>query len=416
MLHNRFDQVVLFEDSIARSRRFLPLTYTRPTSLLRVGMYTMLERLCLLTQKEAVILHTSQVVARAIEDREGLPVNCLDPTKHTLFLNARTFLNGNLTMALARYEEDCALVSAGGSETYAMCYRTIPKELHQQIISGEPVTYQHQGKSLTNPIKSFDSLWGMLHYNAQAIFEDVELAKSTSAMQSRYNGEINGVLSAKPANISIHPTATIGLGTVLDATNGPIVIEEGVRIFPNCTIMGPCVIGKNSLVKIGAKIYEGTTIGPTCKVGGEIENSIILSYSNKQHDGYLGHSYLGSWVNLGADTNTSDLKNDYSNVRVFPENEEIDTDSLFVGLLMGDHSKSAINTQFNTGTVVGVSSNIFDAGFPPKWIPSFSWGGANELVDYRADKAIKVARTVMQRRKMELLPSEEELLNSLAKV
>jgi UDP-N-acetylglucosamine diphosphorylase / glucose-1-phosphate thymidylyltransferase / UDP-N-acetylgalactosamine diphosphorylase / glucosamine-1-phosphate N-acetyltransferase / galactosamine-1-phosphate N-acetyltransferase len=416
MLHNRFDQVVLFEDSIARSRRFLPLTYTRPVSLLRVGMYTMLERLCLMTQKEAVILHTSQVVAKATSDREGVPVNQLDPTKHTLFLNARTFLNGNLTMALARYEEDCALVSADGSETFAMCYRTIPKELHQQIISGEPVTYQHQGKSLTNPIKSFDSLWGMLHYNAQAIFEDVELAKSTSAMQSRYNGEINGVLSAKPANISIHPTATIGLGTVLDATDGPIVIEEGVRIFPNCTIMGPCVIGKNSLVKIGAKIYEGTTIGPTCKVGGEVENSIILSYSNKQHDGYLGHSYLGSWVNLGADTNTSDLKNDYSNVKVFPENEEIDTGSLFVGLLMGDHSKSAINTQFNTGTVVGVSSNIFDAGFPPKWIPSFSWGGASELVEYRVDKAISVARLVMQRRKVELLPSEEELLKSLAKV
>jgi UDP-N-acetylglucosamine diphosphorylase/glucosamine-1-phosphate N-acetyltransferase len=376
----------------------------------------MLERLCLLAEKETVILHTSPLVAQATADREGLHVNQLDQNKHTLFLNARAFLNGQLTMALSKYDEDCALTSPDGTETYAICYRTIPQELYDQIASGEPITYKHPGKSLTNPIKAFDSLWSLLHFNAQAIHEDVELARGAGKMQTRYNGEIPGVLSAKPANVHIHPSATVGLGTVLDATDGPIVIEEGARIFPNCTIMGPCVIGKNSLVKIGAKIYEGTTIGPTCKVGGEIENSIVLSYSNKQHDGYLGHSYLGSWVNLGADTNTSDLKNDYSNVKVFPENEEIDTGSLFVGLLMGDHSKSAINTQFNTGTVVGVSSNIFDAGFPPKWIPSFSWGGANELVSYRADKAIKVARIVLQRRKMELLPSEEQLLLDLSNV
>ncbi|HET6511518.1 MAG TPA: putative sugar nucleotidyl transferase [Candidatus Kapabacteria bacterium] len=416
MLHNRFDQVLLFEDSIARSRRFLPLTYTRPASLLRVGMFTMLERLCLLAEKEKVILHTSKLVAKAVADRQQIPVNTFDPNKHTLFLNARAFLNGTLTMALSRYEDDCALTTEDGSETLAMCYRKTPDVLREQIEAGEAITYRHPGKCISTPVKSFDSLWSMLHYNAQAIFEDVELAKSSGKMKSRYTGEVPGVLSAKPANISIHPTAQVGLGTVLDATDGPIVIEEGVRIFPNCTIMGPCVIGKDSLVKIGAKIYEGTTIGPVCKVGGEIENSIVLSHSNKQHDGYLGHSYLGQWVNLGADTNTSDLKNDYSNVKVFPENEEIDTGSLFVGLLMGDHSKSAINTQFNTGTVVGVSSNIFDAGFPPKWIPSFSWGGASELVSYRADKAIDVARKVLQRRKLELLPSEEELLKALAKV
>jgi UDP-N-acetylglucosamine diphosphorylase/glucosamine-1-phosphate N-acetyltransferase len=413
MLHNRFDQVVLFEDHIARSRRFLPITYTRPASLLRVGMYTMLERLCLLAEKETVILHTSPILAQATADREEVPVNQLDQNKHTLFLNARAFLNGSLTMALSKYDEDCSLTSQDGSETYAICYRTIPDELYDQITSGQPVSYRHTGKSLTTPIKSFDSLWSMLHYNSQAIFEDIELAKSSSSFETRYTGDIPGVHLAKPASISIHPSATIGLGTVLDATDGPIVIDEGARIFPNCTIMGPCYIGKHSLVKIGAKIYEGTTIGPTCKVGGELENSIVLGYSNKQHDGYLGHSYLGHWVNLGADTNTSDLKNDYTNVKVFPENEEIDTGSMFVGLMMGDHSKSAINTQFNTGTVVGVSSNIFDAGFPPKWIPSFSWGGANELVSYRADKAIGVARTVMQRRKMDLLPSEEELLRAL---
>ena len=184
--------------------------------------------------------------------------------------------------------------------------------------------------------------------------------------------------------------------------------------MPNATIMGPAVIGKNSLIKAGSKIYGGTTIGPTCKVGGEVESSIILGFSNKQHDGYLGHSYLGEWVNLGADTNTSDLKNDYTSVKVTIESETFDTTSLFVGLLMGDHSKSAINTQFNTGTAVGISSNIFMSGFPPKWIPSFSWVGEDGLQLYRLDKAIEVAKTVAQRREVTLSAAEMALLEDLA--
>jgi UDP-N-acetylglucosamine diphosphorylase/glucosamine-1-phosphate N-acetyltransferase len=148
-------------------------------------------------------------------------------------------------------------------------------------------------------------------------------------------------------------------------------------------------------------------------MGGEVENSIVQGYSNKQHDGYLGHSFLGEWCNLGAGTNTSDLKNDYSPVRVTIEGEEFLTNSMFVGLLMGDHSKSAIGTQFNTGTAVGISSNIFgvssDTGFPPKWIPSFSWGGAKEMTNYRFEKALAVARTVMGRRNIEMTEEEAEL-------
>jgi UDP-N-acetylglucosamine diphosphorylase / glucose-1-phosphate thymidylyltransferase / UDP-N-acetylgalactosamine diphosphorylase / glucosamine-1-phosphate N-acetyltransferase / galactosamine-1-phosphate N-acetyltransferase len=415
MLTDVYDQFVLFEDSIARSRRFLPLTYTRPVSLLRAGMFTALERLSLIAPKEKIVLHTSALLSEATRDREQILVNQVDPSKHTLLINARAFLNTTLIQALSRYEEDCALISADGLELFATCFHQLPAQLVEEINSGAPVAYAHQGKSISTPIKSFDSLWGMIHTNGQSIHEDVELAKSMGVLQNSFNGELSGVQAAKPGNVIVHTSAKIGLGTVLDATDGPIVIEEGVRIFPNSTIMGPCVIGRNSLVKIGAKIYEGTTIGPTCKVGGEIENSIVLSYSNKQHDGYLGHSYLGSWVNLGADTNTSDLKNDYSNVKVFPEDEEIDTGSMFVGLLMGDHSKSAINTQFNTGTVVGVSCNIFDSGFPPKWIPSFSWGGAAAMQPYRSDKAIDVARKVLKRRSVELLTSEEALLKSLSR-
>jgi len=151
-----------------------------------------------------------------------------------------------------------------------------------------------------------------------------------------------------------------------------------------------------------------------CKVGGEVEASIIHAYSNKQHEGFIGHSYLGTWVNIGADTNNSDLKNDYGNVKVYIDGELIDSGSMFVGLTMGDHSKSGINLMFNTGTVVGVSCNIYGAGLPPKFIPSFSWGGAEDgFVTYRIDKAIEVAKRVMARRKVQFTEIDEKLFRKI---
>ena len=197
---------------------------------------------------------------------------------------------------------------------------------------------------------------------------------------------------------------------MLDAEKGPIVIGANVRIFPNAVIEGPAFVGGGSLIKIGAKIYENTSIGPMCKVGGEVEGSILHGFANKQHDGFLGHAYLCPWVNLGADTNNSDLKNNYGSVRVTINGTEVDSGSLFVGVIMGDHAKSAINTMFNTGTVVGVGSNVFGAGFPPKYIPAFSWGGAEGIETYAIDKCIDVARKVMLRRNQTLTSAGEALL------
>ncbi|MBI4531482.1 MAG: hypothetical protein HY709_08145, partial [Candidatus Latescibacteria bacterium] len=215
------------------------------------------------------------------------------------------------------------------------------------------------------------------------------------------------------SNIYIAPGATVKPGVVLDAEGGPIFIDQGARIFPNATIEGPAYIGRKTQIKIGAKIYEGTTVGEVCKVGGEVEGSIIHGYSNKQHDGFLGHAYLGMWVNLGADTNNSDLKNNYSSVRVMIDGEEIDTGSMFVGLTMGDHSKSGINTMFNTGTVVGAVCNVFGAGFPPKEIPSFTWGGADGLTIYDPHRAIEVCRRVMARRDVPLTDVDAQFLQRL---
>jgi UDP-N-acetylglucosamine diphosphorylase/glucosamine-1-phosphate N-acetyltransferase len=224
----------------------------------------------------------------------------------------------------------------------------------------------------------------------------------------------SGAILLGKKDIIIEEGAVIKPGTVLDAKNGPIYIGKNVEVLSQSTIMGPACILDGSLIRIGAQIYENTTIGPVCKIGGEIEGSIIHSYSNKQHSGYLGHSYLGSWVNLGAGTINSDLKNTYGEVKVQVGTEQINTGLSFVGLTMGDHSKSAIGTTFNTGTVVGVCCNIFGIGFPPKYIPSFSWCGEQKpFTEYDIEKAIDVARLVMARRNVELIDVEADLFREI---
>ena len=179
--------------------------------------------------------------------------------------------------------------------------------------------------------------------------------------------------------------------------------------MPNAVIEGPASIGDRTVVKVGAKIYHGTSIGRECKVGGEVEASIVQSYTNKQHDGFLGHSYLGSWVNIGADTNTSDLKNTYGSVKVQLELERIDTGMQFVGVMMGDHSKTGINVMFDSGTVVGVSCNVYGAGLPPKFVPGFSWGDGKSLSVYDLEKGLETARRVLLRRDITMTDAYERL-------
>jgi len=222
--------------------------------------------------------------------------------------------------------------------------------------------------------------------------------------------EFKGVYLVNKNNIQISRTAQIAPNCVIDGTDGPVIIDENVRIMPQSTIIGPAYIGKNSIVKIGAKIYHNTAIGDWCKVGGEIENCVIQDYSNKQHEGFLGHSFLGEWVNFGADTNTSDLKNTYSNIKIRIERTEIDTGRMFLGTLCGDHTKTGINTMLTTGTVVGICGILVREWFLPNFIPSFSWGGAKDSPIYKVEKALETSRIVMKRRNKELLPEEEKLI------
>jgi UDP-N-acetylglucosamine diphosphorylase/glucosamine-1-phosphate N-acetyltransferase len=202
---------------------------------------------------------------------------------------------------------------------------------------------------------------------------------------------------------------------IINASTGPVYLGKNSEVMEGSIIRGPLALGDHATVKMGAKIYGATTIGPHCKVGGEISNSVLFGYSNKAHDGFLGNSVIGEWCNLGADTNNSNLKNNYSNVKVYDFNTEkmISTGLTFCGLFMGDHSKCGINTMFNTGTITGVSANIFGTGFPPKFIPSFSWGGFENSPQFRFDKAAELAKQVFKRRGLDFDATEEAILKAV---
>ena len=249
--------------------------------------------------------------------------------------------------------------------------------------------------------------WDIFSKNEQAIAQDFALV--TADRESQPIPESNRVIA--PENVFIEEGAKLEF-TILNASAGPIYIGKDAEIMEGSIIRGPFVLCNNATVKMGAKIYGGTTVGPHSKIGGEVNNSVIFGYSNKGHDGFIGNTVLGEWCNLGADTNTSNLKNNYAPVRLWSYETEgfAKTGLQFCGLMMGDHSKCGINTMFNTGTVVGVNANIFGGGFPRNFIPSYSWGGSAGFTTYLTKKAFDVAQVVMDRRKVEFTEQDKKIL------
>ena len=199
---------------------------------------------------------------------------------------------------------------------------------------------------------------------------------------------------------------------IINAKNGPVYISRRAEIMEGTLIRGPLYLGEQSVIKMGARIYGATTFGPGCKIGGEVNNCIVFGNSNKAHDGFIGNAVIGEWVNMGANTNCSNLKNNYASVRVwsYAEEEFIETGLQFCGLMMGDYSKCGISSMFNTGTMAGVSVNVFGAGFLPKFIPSFSWGGPSEWITFQPEKAVETARRMMERKNLVMNTVDEQIL------
>jgi UDP-N-acetylglucosamine diphosphorylase/glucosamine-1-phosphate N-acetyltransferase len=399
--------IVIFEDE--NYQNLLPLVYFRPVWELRCGAFTLEERVSNYLEGNYFYIARDYLQKYYLDEKKNF--RNISNENPILFINGRWLISNKDIRNLKELKPNEAIVC----EDTVLAFQSSKSEIDKLLINGlpNPDIILNSMKSKEHKAIVVKFLWDIIDWNGECLVNDFKFLDKRSQINDMLSP---GVHLIEKENIFISRTAQLKPGVVLDASEGPVWIDEGVTVMPNATLEGPVFIGKNSLIKIGAKLYGNTTIGPVCKIGGEVEECIIQGYSNKQHDGFLGHSYLGSWVNLGADTNNSDLKNNYGKIRVLLNGRVMDTGKQFLGLIMGDHSKTAINSMFNTGTIVGANCNIFGAGMPPRFVPSFSWGGADKLVEYRLDKIIEVAKLVMGRRNITFTDKDKQLFLEVKKL
>lgn len=402
-------QICIFEDHLVSN--FYPLVYFRPVHDLRCGARSLAEKILDNFPRTKVILHVRRSIAQHVsEERPEMRINSL-PDDDVWLVNGRILADDSLR-TMIRKPSGRKLIFVKNNDVAAAYVprsdvRTFSAQLTGELFSLDAfsgwVSQSYEGTMLAYP-------WECVHHNPDAIEQDFRAMK----LKKKIAGKLYpGVHLLNRTHVVIGNATVIKPGVVLDAEKGPIVIGRNVTVMSNAVIEGPVYIGDHSVIKIGAKIYHGTSIGEWCKVGGEVDASIIHSYSNKQHDGFLGHSFVGSWVNIGADTNTSDLKNTYGNVKVHVGSRLIDSNMQFVGLTIGDHSKTGINVMFDTGTVVGASCNIYGAGLPPKFMPSFTWGEKGGFSQFSLEKSIEIARRVMARRSVTMSTAYERVMREI---
>jgi len=398
------NKVCIFEG--INYKNLLPLVHFRPVYNLRTGILSLREKIERNYPNTPIVLHARDYLKDVVQQNNpSLVVNNFDGN-NILFINGRVIAKENFSEMIPLKGTDRLYVNGDdivAARISGSKLKEIKRALHGLL---DHESFEGLIKEEVD-VQLIKYPWDLIHTNGEQIVNDFKLIDKSKNFE---NAKVyDGVYLLNKDSIFIGEGTSIKPGVTIDAEDGPVYIGKNVTIYPNAYIQGPCYIGDKSIIKVNAAIYKNTSIGKVCKVGGEIEDSIIHGYSNKQHDGFLGHSYLGSWVNLGASTTNSDLKNNYGSVKVIIYNEQIDSGQQFVGLTMGDHSKASINSIFNTGTVVGVSCNIFGEGFPPKYIPSFSWGGKEMLTTYNIDKAEEVAERVMLRRNIPFTDIDKKL-------
>lgn len=397
--------VVYFIEDKQHSNLF-PLALSRPVYELRSGMLTLRERFCRALASHDIRFHMrdwiKETFAAAHPDaKTGFTAG------DALCVNGRVVADATVADAVTSLKQNECLRTKRGAVVAVR--RTVASEAELERVFDEGALTGLSTHTVDAAIIEYP--WDLIFLNSELIERD---ARASGHLGKQKGAVSDAAYLSHKEHIYIAPGATIQPGAVLVADKGPIYIDEGADIMANATIQGPAYIGRNSIIKMGAKIYGGTSIGEVCKVGGEVEGVIIHGYSNKQHEGFLGHAYVGMWCNLGADTNNSDLKNNYGMVDMIINGKKIDTGRQFMGLVMGDHSKSGINTMFNTGTVVGYSCNVFGAGYLPKYVPSFTWlDSAAGPVEYRLDKAIEVAKRVTERRKVTFTDADSQLFERI---
>lgn len=376
---------ILFDSDVRTA--LLPFTYTRPVADIRIGILTIREK-----WEKYLGLTTTTITAAHLEEKYPMV-----EMEENILINASFCPTAALVAKVKKLTKNEALFQ--GEDVIA--FYTTDEQEEVNFDSYTQIEFEEELIQIKNTCDIFT-------FNGAAIQQDFELVT-----EDRTSEPIpEGVQVLNKENIFIEEGAEILFAT-LNASEGPIYIGRDAQIMEGASIRGPFAMGANAVLKMGAKIYKDTTLGPYCKVGGEVNNAVIFGYSSKGHDGYLGNSVIGEWCNIGAGTSTSNLKNNYAEVKLweYETGRFAKTGLQFCGLMMGDHSKCAINTMFNTGTVVGVSANIFGSGFPRNFIPSYSWGGAAGFVTFQMNKVYEVVNAVLQRKKLPFEEMDKKILD-----
>lgn len=375
---------ILFDGAVRQA--LLPFTFTRPVADIRIGILTIREKW------EKYLGYTTTTLTEEYL-MEKFPMVEMEKN---IMINSSFLPNEILTEMITNLEPNQAVFH--NDDVIAFYTEDSQEEVDFDLY--EIIEY-------TDDCIKIEHTWDIFKKNDIALREDFDLLTEGRTSQS-IPKSVNVIA---PENIFIEEGARLEFVT-LNASTGPIYIGKNSEIMEGTVIRGPFALGEEAQVKLGTKIYGATTVGPHCRVGGEISNSVLFAYSNKGHDGFLGNSVLGEWCNMGADSNNSNLKNNYEEVKLWSYEAEamIKTGLQFCGLMMGDHSKCGINTMFNTGTVVGVCANIYGGGFPKNFIPSFSWGGADGFTEYIPEKAFATAKMVMSRRNIPFTEQDQVIL------
>lgn len=381
--------IIFFDDE--DWHKLLPLSYTRPMANCRIGILTIREKW------ERLLQMTSSFATHDYL-KASFPIEVKDEN---------IFIKGNLLPdpQLVHAVKNLSLSQGLYKDDTLLAVKTDRKvsEAFSRVSDSSKVNYPDPIQVIEHPEEFFMK-------NKEELQKDFDLIT-----KNRVSAKLDSSNSvSSPENIFIEEGAGIE-HSILNATDGPIYIGKGAKILDGCMLRGGVALCDNAVLKMGAKIYGPTTIGPSCKIGGENKNVVIFGHSNKSHDGYLGNAVIGEWCNLGADTNASNLKNDYSEVKLWSYRSESfrKTGTQFCGLIMADHCKSGINTMFNTGTVIGVCCNIFGSGYQKNFIPSFSWGGPRNYKIYKLEKALRVAALVLERRSLPFTESDTSLFQTI---
>lgn len=382
---------ILFDDYSWEN--LLPLTFTKPVAELRIGILTIREKWEYLLEQDISYI-TQEYLA------EKYPIHTED---YNILINSSILPGKELLDRIRELSSGQALVKGHDIVGANLEKEKIEEFKNKELRDIDIIEYENEITKINHP-------WQIFAQNEQALTNDFKMI--TQGRESEPVSPSNNTIT--PENIFLEPGAKVEYATI-NASAGPVYIGKDAEVMEGTVIRGPLAMCEHSVLKLSSKIYGATTLGPYCKVGGEVNNSVFTGYSNKAHDGFLGNSVIGEWCNLGADTNNSNLKNNYANVKLWSYTEErfINTGLQFCGLIMGDHSKCGINTMFNTGTVVGVNANIFGEGFPRNFIPSFSWGGTKGFKVYKIEKAFEVAEKVMKRRKKNFDDKEKNILRDI---